>query len=427
MQKLYIYLILLTSVLFAACKKYTDDTFETTSLVFNFDADILEPNENLSYGLFTLSNADNTVSLTNKQLSFTLNGDIYESEILELPAGDYSFESIVLNNHKDEMVLLVPKSDSEVGKSTGDSLPSKTGLKKNNHNRIPIRPRSPYKLGMHPHKFGYSEFADWRVPPTPTPEFNGEICLRIGVPAISYIPEPIIFQVKADNSVVLSGICSGGTVEYTLPLAKQAYTISTILPHDTINQIFTVPEVTPFTCKASEYNFINILDHKYKEPFTPSAQIVVIKQTQISSSEYIVSYIDTNGIVLTHKAPKGIVDDDFDGIIEIDKQQYDKLRQAKGFKIGEVDKEELKRKHQAVLHETVKITEPYTAKVEAFAIEITPDKIIAKLIKIDGKLSIDGNLPPNYIDFQKWMVDNNFWGSGFFYGRNDPPGGYNSF
>jgi len=326
------------AIALVSCSKYIAEEQETCSVRLSVEKNSSSAAAGISYALLSASSADSSYVLRNEKIDLFAEADNYISEAIELPAGFYTINSFSLQTHDDKLVMLAPKPNSAASFRTGNSLPGELVFSAGKDLVFDIKIYSPKELGLRPADFGYSEFNEFEKPDLPERPDYKEHCVQIGVPADLKLLDTILFDVKVDGQLVLSGKCSQSNSSFMLPIAKDSVVVRTHSTKDFEIQSQTISAdlISKYSCESGD--FVNLI--KAKHPASGS-KICFIKQIQKDNNMAEIVLIDSHGDVYRAQSNQPIIDLDNDGIIPLFNGQYHYLQSLLVDRIGVVDVDSL--------------------------------------------------------------------------------------
>lgn len=309
--------IILALLAFTACTKPAAEQTPMGDLTIRVDAGTAVAGETFSSLFVSLHNEDSTVVLVHEQLSVSLTDSGYVSESIHLPLGKYSLDGIVMQNHRGESVYFAPKNGSKAATISGKCMPE-TFKFSVSHTNIDIPAVSPRSMGIRPADCGYADFPNWNSPISPNNPQHELHCIRIGVGYGKILEKPLVFKVFADDSLVLTGTCSGGVTDFQVPSANLGYRIVAKDNGFETDQYYTANAIIPFSCSSPGARFIDLRLGIPKKP-----QIVFIRQEiEMGKPQVKLSLMDTEGNIYKVLSPVMLNDSAGKAVFIIDSATY---------------------------------------------------------------------------------------------------------
>ncbi len=316
----YFYIIIAILV-FSACTKPESEQTPMGDLTIRIDAGTVVAGETFSSLFVSLHNEDSSVVLVHEQLTLSLSDSGYVAESLHLPLGEYSLDGIVMQNHRGESVYFAPKNGSKAAVVSGKFMPESINFSAANIT-ISIPAVNPRSMGIKPADCGYADFPNWNTPVSPTIPQHEMRCIRIGAGYGKMLNKSLEFKVFADDSLVLTGTCSGGVTEFQVPGALLGYRI-TVKDRDLEStQYFTSTAASQFSCSSTGARFIDL---RFGLPVIPpmKPEIVFIRQeSEMGKPQVKLSLMDANGYIYKMLSPVMLNDSMGKAVFIIDSLTY---------------------------------------------------------------------------------------------------------
>lgn len=310
----YIY-ILISLLACSACTKPKAEQTPMGDLTISIDVVQVAVGETFSSLYVSMHNSDSSVVLVLEPLSIYLTDNGYISETIHLPLDKYTLDGVVLQNHRGESTYFAPKNGSKAAFACGKSMPETFNFSDSNI-QIDIPAVNPRIMGIKPADCGYEDFPNWNIPVTPNSPNYGARCVKIGVGYGRTLTKPLEFNFFADDSIVLTGTCSGGVTDFPVPGASKGYRITVKVHGNVFDQSISLTEFAKYSCSGSK--FIDLRSLISNKP-----EIVFIRQeVEMGKPLVKLSLMDTDGNIYKKLSPVALNDSLGKAVFIIDSITY---------------------------------------------------------------------------------------------------------